>query len=75
MFDKCVIDVCEKQTTSREIYILIYRIKKSGPPKEFGYPFSSLESMQEKGHPSVSLGVILLCWDHLPLGQPQGNLG
>lgn len=68
VFDKCAMDVFGKQTISREIYILIYRSKKPGPPKEFGYLFCSLKSMNGKGHPSVSLGVILLCWDHLLQG-------
>lgn len=75
VFDERVIDVSEKQTISQKIYILIYRSKGAGPPKEFGYLFSSLESRREKGHPSASLGVILLCWDHLPAGQPRTKLG
>jgi hypothetical protein len=74
VFDKCVIDVFGKQTISQKIYILIYRSKRPGPPKEFGYPFSSLETRQEKGRPSAFLGVILLCCYHLPLASLRGKL-
>lgn len=68
VFDKCAVDVFGKQTISREIHIFIYRSKKPGPPKEFGYPFCSLKSTRGKGHPFASPGVSLLCQAHLLQG-------